>query len=358
MTNFLAQNGLWLLAFVIGAALFFLLGRRGQTGADAGLTGLVESIKAAQSELSGKISLVAESQSHLQKSVSEQLSGQNQSLQKNLEERLTDLKQRIAIFDVAQEKIGQLSQQVTSLQDVLSNKQARGAFGEVRLQDLVQDVLPPSLYSFQASLTNGARVDCLINLPNPPGPMGIDAKFPLESYRLYIAADNDALRRECAKKMEQDIKKHINDIAAKYILPGETSDSAILFLPSEAVFAELHVNFESLLQYAYRQKVWIVSPTTLMATMNTVRGIWRDVQLREQADEIQRAMHGLLADVSRLEERVGNLVRHYAQGEEDLRQIRTSTEKIARAGERIAAIEFTDTPAANEQIDKPLKLIK
>jgi DNA recombination protein RmuC len=261
---------------------------------------------------------------------------------------VTDLRERLVRIDEAQKKIGDLSTQVVSLQEVLSNKQARGAFGEVQLNDLVQNALPPQAYDFQYTLSTGARVDCLLKLPNPPGSIAIDAKFPLESYHLLRAvAAGDAPALAAAQRAFQlAMRKHIGDIRDKYILPGETAESALLFLPSESIYAELHANFPAIVDESYKARVWIVSPTTMMATLNTVRAVLKDVRMREQAGEIQKAVGLMLGDVRRLDERVENLKKHFAQTEKDLRDIDISTTSITKRGERILDTDLGDTPAA------------
>ncbi|WP_421708097.1 DNA recombination protein RmuC [Algihabitans sp.] len=259
---------------------------------------------------------------------------------------MTDLRERLAVIDRAQKNITELSSQVVGLQDILSNKQARGAFGEVQLQDLVQSALPPSAYDFQATLASGRRADCLIKLPNPPGPIAIDAKFPLESYQALRQAEEESARIAAQRAFANDLRKHVKDIAERYIVPGETAESALLFLPSEAVYAELHANFPNVVEESYRARVWIVSPTTMMATLNTVRAVLRDVRMREQAGVIQTEVQTLLEDVARLDQRVGKLETHFDQASRDIRDIRISTDKITKRGERIKDLELEDEEAA------------
>lgn len=291
--------------------------------------------------------------------VERSLREQEQALSRVVHERLekteqatgqivTDLRERLVRIDEAQKKIGDLSTQVVSLQQILSNKQARGAFGEVQLNDLVQSILPPSAYEFQCTLGTGSRVDCLLRLPNPPGSIAIDAKFPLESYHLLRAVEpGDAAGLLAAQRAFQSaMRKHIGDIREKYIVPGETAESALLFLPSEAIYAELHANFAGIVDESYKARVWIVSPTTMMATLNTVRAVLKDVRMREQAGEIQKAVGQLLEDVRRLDERVGKLRGHFTQTENDLRGIETSTTSITRRGERIKEVNLGEQPTA------------
>lgn len=257
-------------------------------------------------------------------------------------ETLNRLGERLAVIDKAQQTITDLSQQMVSLQDILSNKQARGAFGEIQLNDLVSAALPPSAYSLQATLENGKRVDCLLNLPNPPGPIAIDAKFPLESFQLLRDADDDAAKTAAARSFSADVRKHVGDIADKYIVTGKTADSALMFLPSEAIYAELHANHRNIIEESFRRRVWIVSPTTLMATLNTVRAVLKDARMKEQAGLIQQEVHKLMDDMSRLDDRVGKLRTHFEQASKDIGQIETSTRKIMSRGEKIEAIEVGD----------------
>jgi len=253
---------------------------------------------------------------------------------------LKQLHERLAVIDTAQKNITGLSEQMVGLQDILSNKQARGAFGEIQLNDLVKSILPPSAYAFQVTMSNSKRADCVLDLPNPPGPIVIDSKFPLESYHLLRNADGEADQKIALRSLGAAIIKHIQDIKEKYIIPGETAESALMFLPSEAIYAELHASLPEIVEKSYRSKVWIVSPTTLMATLNTVRAVLKDVHMREQAGVIQNEVQIMLEDVKRLDDRVEKLHTHMRQADADLNQIGTSTEKITKRGERITEIEL------------------
>ncbi|MBQ9235183.1 MAG: DNA recombination protein RmuC [Alphaproteobacteria bacterium] len=258
------------------------------------------------------------------------------------DETLAGLRERLAKIDAAQQKISSLSEQVVSLQEVLSNKQARGAFGEIQLNDLVTSILPPSVYTFQAMLSNGKKADCLLRLPNPPGAIVIDAKFPLESYYALRNAADEREKIEAARFFRASVAKHIKDISEKYIVAGETAESALMFLPSEAIYAELHANFVDVVEASYKAKVWIVSPTTLMATLNTVRAVLKDARMRKQAGVIQKEVGILLEDIARLDERVGNLDRHFKQACDDVEQIKTSSGKINRKIQKIEEVELED----------------
>tara|TARA_A100001037_G_scaffold198353_1_gene177442 strand:+ start:6151 stop:7380 length:1230 start_codon:yes stop_codon:yes gene_type:complete len=319
-----------------------------------------------QGELAGRLTQLSETQVTNQNRLIDLMQSQERAVSKKLEERLADLgqrfgegmeksrvsqqtslgelKERLVRIDAAQKNIEELSSQVVGLQDILSNKQARGAFGEVQLTDLVKSIMPPNFYSFQATLSGGRRVDCLLNLPYPPGPIAIDAKFPLESYRLLVDAGSDRDKNQARKLLATDVLKHVSDISEKYIIPGETAESALLFLPSEAVYAELHANLPDVIERSWKSKVWVVSPTTLMATLNTIRAVLKDSQMREQAHVIQREIMILLQDIGRLDGRVGKLENHFRQAEDDLRQIRVSTEKITKRGNKIEEIELQGEP--------------
>lgn len=252
---------------------------------------------------------------------------------------LTQLQERLAAIDRAQDNITKLSGDVLSLQDILSNKQTRGAFGEIQLRDIVSKALPSDSYAMQYTLSNGKRADCLIHLPNPPGPIVIDSKFPLEAYEALRAADNDHAMKLAVAQMKVAVKKHINDISEKYIIEGETADGALMFLPSEAVYAELHANFPELVRAGFDARVWIVSPTTCMATLNTMRAILKDARMREQAGEIRKMLRNLHRDVELVVERAGKLETHFDQARRDVEGISTAAE---RAGKRAAKLDNFD----------------
>ena len=263
---------------------------------------------------------------------------------------LGELQTRLETIDKAQANIEKLSGNVLSLQDILSNKQTRGAFGEIQLHDIVQKALPKDAYTMQATLSNGRRADCLIHLPNPPGPIVIDAKFPLEAYEALRRADTPRALQEAAQQMRTAVRTHIRAIAEKYILEGETADGALMFLPSEAVYAELHANFPDLVREGFAVKVWIVSPTTCMATLNTMRAVLKDARMREQAGAIRRELALLYSDVDRLGTRVENLDRHFGQAAKDIEEIKISSDKATKRARRLDNFDFEelapDRPAA------------
>lgn len=356
-------------AGALALAAFVLL-RNGKRDASDEIARTTERLAAQQAELAGRLSQIAEADAASQKALSERLQNQEIAITKTLEERLADvtkkvgdtlqqtstkssetmtkLQERLAVIDAAQKNITDLSAQVVQLQDVLTNRQARGAFGEIQLQDLVQAALPPSAYEFQKTLSNNRRADCMLNLPNPPGPIAIDAKFPLESYHALRAAKDDAAKTQYARAFAADVLKHVRDIADRYIIPGETAESALMFLPSEAVYAELHANHPDTVDKSYRARVWIVSPTTLMATLNTVRAVLKDASMQEQAGLIQTEVRKLLIDVGRIDERVDKLQTHFRQAQEDIGKIRTSTNKVTSRGEKIELIELGEGAEAEE----------
>ncbi len=266
---------------------------------------------------------------------------------------LGELQIRLETIDKAQANIEKLSGNVLSLQDILSNKQARGAFGEIQLHDIVQKALPSDAYEMQVTLSNGKRADCLVHLPNPPGPIVIDAKFPLEAYEAMRRADTPRAVQEAAQAMRASVRAHIRAISEKYIIEGETADGALMFLPSEAVYAELHANFPEVVREGFAARVWIVSPTTCMATLNTMRAVLKDARMREQAGAIRKELGELYKDVDRLSERVGNLDRHFSQAAKDIEEIKVSSDKASRRARRLDNFDFEELAQADA---KPLPL--
>ena len=358
----MADNAQLILLIIVIVALlvnfvFILLNRRSQNMEKFG-----DILLRGQAELAGRLSQLGEYTLQEQGKISQAINEQKLAVLKIMDEKLlavtksvgeglqqntaktnetlTDLRERLAKIDVAQQKISSLSEQVVSLQEVLSNKQARGAFGEIQLNDLVSSILPPSAYEFQFILSNTKRADCLLKLPNPPGSIVIDAKFPLESYSALRSASNDREKVEAERFFRASVLKHIKDISEKYIVAGETAESALMFLPSEAVYAELHANFTDVVEASYRSKVWIVSPTTLMATLNTVRAVLKDAKMREQAGVIQKEVGTLIEDVARLDSRIDSLSKHFKLANEDVDGIRISSGKIGRRIQKIEDLEL------------------
>ncbi len=271
----------------------------------------------------------------------------------NTAENLQKLNERLAVIDRAQKNISELATQVTSLQSVLSNKQERGAFGQGRMEIIVRDGLPKDCYAFQHTLSNRMRPDCVVFLPDKR-PLVIDAKFPLEAVTAYREAKGDDERRQAAARVRQDMAKHVGDIAEKYLIPGETQDIALMFVPSESVYAELHDGFDDVVQKAFRAKIVIVSPSLLMIAIHVIQQIQKDARMREAAGRIQTEVGILIDDVRRMSERVAKLGQHFSQANEDVRQILISTQKVEQRGARIKDVEFEEDGLTAEVIPAPM----
>jgi DNA recombination protein RmuC len=322
----------------------------------------VQGLADGQERLAGGLTHVSETQAVSQTAMLQLMERRLAQVQAGMAETLTgtatrtarslgELQQRLETIDRAQANIEKLSGNVLSLQDILSNKQTRGAFGEIQLNDLVRRALPPDAYTMQATLSNGRRADCLIHLPNPPGPIVVDSKFPLEAYEALRRAETPAALTEAARGMRLAVRAHIRAIADRYILDGETADGALMFLPSEAVYAELHATFPEVVREGFAAKVWIVSPTTCMATLNTMRAVLKDARMREHAGAIRRELSELYRDVERLGLRVENLDRHFNMAAKDIADIRISSDKAARRARRLDNFDFEElAPAREDQI--------
>ncbi len=254
-----------------------------------------------------------------------------------------DVMKRLTIIDEAQKKITELSSSVVNLQEILVDKRSRGAFGEVQLVNLIRNVIPETHFSLQHSLSNGKRVDCLLILPAPSGNIAIDSKFPLESYQHMVSPDiSKDLKHQAEARFRQDIRKHIEDIAEKYILPPETADGAMMFIPAEAIFAEIHAHYPDLVELANRQKVWLVSPTTMMAVLTTARAVLKDAATRKQVHLIQEHLIALSQDFSRFEERMNHLAKHIQQAQQDVEQVHMSSKKISSRFAKIEKVELLE----------------
>lgn len=264
-------------------------------------------------------------------------------------ETFTDVIKRLALIDAAQKKITELSSNVVSLQEILTDKRSRGAFGEVQLSGLIRNVLPEQHFAFQYSLSTGKRADCMLFLPEPSGNIAIDAKFPLENFRLLAdSATPDAERRAAEQQFKIDIRKHIQDIAEKYIIPGETADGAIMFIPAEAVFAEIHARHPDLVEFAQRAKVWLVSPTTMMAILTTARAVLKDAATRKQLHVIQKHLHLLGNDFDRFQKRMDSLAKRIEQAHTDAAEVHISARKISQRFGQIEKVEL-EGEAVSEQ---------
>ena len=324
----------------------------------------IQKLSEGQERLTGGLQTVSEAQAKAQLSMINMMEERLAKVQIQMTENLShssrrtaqslgDLQQRLTTIDKAQEKITKLSGDVLSLQDILSNKQTRGAFGEIQLTDIVSKALPSDGFQLQATLSNGKRADCLIKLPNPPGPIVVDSKFPLEAYEALRNASSETETSSAVRLFRTSVRKHIKDISEKYIIEGETADGAILFLPSEAVYAELHANFPDIVREGFSARVWIVSPTTCMATLNTMRAILKDASMREQAGAIRNELTLLYHDIDRLGVRVESLDRHFNQAAKDISDIKISSDKAGRRAKRLDNFDFEEI--SNENLEKVIK---
>lgn len=334
----------WLLPALIAAAillaiLLVLAARRGRQAEDlARLAASIEALAAAQDRQAAR--------------TEDRLREQERALAARLDvaaqrtqETAGAIQQRLAVIDAARGNIEALGSQVTSLAAVLGNKQARGALGEVQLRDLLADRLPPEGFRWQHTLSNGTRCDALVLLPFPPGPIAVDSKFPLESWVALQDAPGEQARSLARRRFAADVRRHVSDIAEKYLLAGETAEGALMFVPAEAIQAALQAEFADLVAEAARRGVHIVGPSTLWAVLNTMRGLLRDARLQAEARRIRGEVEKLAEDTARLERRVAALRTHHAAMGQDMREIETSAEKIARRGEAIRALDIPDDPS-------------
>jgi DNA recombination protein RmuC len=334
-------------------------------------TAVGEELKQTRDTLHALKLSLSESMHEYREAMAERLAETTQSLNGRIDERLgeisgkvnerldegfrktnetfTSVMTRLATIDEAQKKIESLTGSVVSLQELLGDKRARGAFGEVQLEGLVRNVLPTSAYEMQATLSNGTRADCVLKLPAPTGKVAVDSKFPLENYHRMFAADASEIERAAAQKQfRQDLRRHIDAIASKYIVGGETSDGAVMFVPAEAVFAEIHAHHGEVVDYAMVRRVWIVSPTTLMAVLNTARAVLKDVETRRQVHVIKDCLGKLAGDFNRFDERMRDLARHIKQAHDDVEKVQVSSNKITQRFAQIEAVELGEvegTPA-------------
>ena len=311
----------------------------------------------SQSEMQGRMQTMAEifgsRQSEMTQAIRERLDGMTSRIGQTMvdqtkatHESLAKLQERLAVIDNAQSNISALAGQVVTLQSILSNKQTRGAFGQARMETIVADGLPMGAYEFQATLSNGTRPDCLVLMPNGAPSLAIDAKFPLEAWNAIRAAEGAEEKRLAENQFRRDMDIHIKDVSSKYLVQGETQDTAFLFVPSESVFAEIHENFENVIQKAHRARVVIVSPSLLMLSIQVIQSVLKDARMREQAHLIQGEVVRLIEDVSRVDERVRKLAGHFAMAQKDVDEVLVSTSKVTKRGLRIEALEFGEMPPA------------
>src|SRR4051812_26184085 len=310
----------------------------------------------SQSEITGRLQTVAEvfgsRQSDFARLISERLEGLQHRVGQGLEastrhqgEHLTKLNERLAVIDAAQKNLTDLTGEVVGLKDILANKQARGAYGQGRMEAIIRDGLPGGAYQFQATLSNRTRPDCLVRLPGDERGLVVDAKFPLECFTQFRAATSDEARQKAGQRVRADIGVHVRSLAEKYLIPGETQDMALMFVPAESVYADLAEHFDDVVQKAHRARIVIVSPSLLTLAIQVMQALVRDARVREEARVIQTEVQKLLEDVSRLDSRVAKLDAHFRQAQEDVAQIRVSTDKIVKRSERIETLEFEDSEA-------------
>lgn len=312
------------------------------SGQTAVLHSMETRLSAVQQQLQDRLADNAMRSTRALTDMRERMNTALQGSSKQTANSLTQLQERLAVIDKAQDNITKLSGDVLGLQDILSNKQTRGAFGEIQLNDILEKALPADSYTLQATLSNGKRADCLIHLPNPPGPIVIDSKFPLESYEALRAADTKSEQESAARAFRAAVRSHIRAISERYIIDGETADGALMFLPSEAVYAELHGNFGDVVREGFDARVWIVSPTTCMATLNTMRAILKDARMREQAGAIRKTLRLLHRDVELVVDRVGKLDTHFAQARADLDGIGVAAERAGKRATHLDNFDFAE----------------
>lgn len=351
------------LAAVLAVLLVIVLwrGARGRSAAEAEAEMKADreeeqmaAILKAQSEMQGRMATMAElfgsRQADLNRVINERLDGMTQRLgatmteqTRSTHENLTRLQERLAVIDTAQNNIQALAKDVVGLQAILSNKQTRGAFGQARMETIVADGLPMGAYAFQPTLSSGARPDCTVTMPNDSPDLVIDAKFPLEAWNAMrdIPADNPDALRAAAQRFRRDVEVHIRDISEKYLIRGETQDTAFMFVPSESIFADIHEKFEAIVERAHRSRVIIVSPSLLMLSIQVIQAVLKDARMREQAHLIQGEVVRLMEDLSRLDDRVRKLQGHFIQAEKDIDLILTSSEKLTKRGAKIEALDFS-----------------
>jgi DNA recombination protein RmuC len=299
------------------------------------------SFRNATQHLSGSVEAMAKTMDGRLEQISGRVSERLDEGFKKTNETFVSVMARLATIDEAQKKIDGLTTNVVSLQELLGDKRSRGAFGEVQLEGLVRNIMPPQSYAMQYTLPNSTRADCVLMLPEPTGMVAVDAKFPLENYHRMFDATLAASEQTLAQRQfKADIKKHVDDIGGKYIIPGVTSDGAVMFVPAEAVFAEIHAHHPDLIDYAMQRRVWVVSPTTLMAVLNTARAVMKDVETRKQVHIIQDELGKLGKDFGRFDERMKKLAEHIRQANKDVDEVQISSRKITEQFAKIERVEL------------------
>jgi len=348
----LGGPGMALMLLVAAAVVLFGLVAARRNAARQRAAGLqFAELMKAQTEMQGRLAAMAEvfgsRQAETNQAINARLDGLTQRLGQSISEQtrathenLRRLQERLAVIDNAQTNIQSLAKDVVGLQAILSNKQTRGAFGQSRMETIVADALPTGAYQFQPQLSNGVRPDCTIRMPNGQPPLVVDAKFPLEAWNAMTTAKSPDAAKAAGQQFRRDMETHVRDIAEKYLVAGETQDTAFLFVPSESIFAGIHEHFEAVVQRAQRSRIVIVSPSLLMLSVQVLQALLKDQRMREQAHVIQGEVVRLMDDLTRLDDRVRKLHGHFTAAQKDVDQILTSTEKLARRGLRIGELEF------------------
>jgi DNA recombination protein RmuC len=341
-----------LLVVVAGLAALIAIRSGGQSrsAAESELAAFVKAHGEQTGRLQTMVEMMGQRQSELASSVSQRLDGLGHRIGQSMtdttrstHESLSKLHERLAVIDRAQSNITELSSQMVELQSVLANKQTRGAFGQARMEAIIQDGLPQGSYSFQATLSNRRRPDCLVLFPNDAPALVIDSKFPLEAWNA-LQADDPAAQKRAETQFRQDVRTHITAIRERYFLAGETQDTAFMFVPSESIFADIHERFDDVVQFAHRNRVVIVSPSLLMLSIQVIQAVLRDSRIKEQAHVVRDEVIRLMDDIGRLDDRVRKLQNHFGQANRDIDDILISTRKISNRGEKIDALDFGDAP--------------
>ncbi|SFL33072.1 DNA recombination protein RmuC [Bradyrhizobium sp. NFR13] len=366
VTAGMALLGFGLLALTLLLVIATIIARSGSRGAAMAMAQAIRAdeleerlseVLKAQNEATGRVDAMGQAlagrQADMARAVSERLDsvthrvGQSmEQTTRNTMESLSALHERLGIIDNAHKNLTELTSQVTTLRDVLANKQSRGAFGQARMESIVKDGMPSGAYAFQHTLSSGKRPDCVIFLPDQR-PLCIDAKFPLEAVTALHDARSDEEKKYAAQRLRADVMKHVSDIAEKYLVAGETQDTALMFVPSESVYAEIHDGFDDIIQKAYRARVVLVSPSLLMLAIQVMQQILKDARMRDAADQIRTEVLNLGDDLTRLRDRVMKLQTHFGQANEDVRQILISADKIEKRAGRIEELDFSKSDAAD-----------
>jgi DNA recombination protein RmuC len=356
LLDLLIAAAVFALLLLIAAVIFSWRAQRSRKAESLAAMRRTAELEYRIAELSGALKGLAEQSQGTQMQLVSTLDERLDKATERTGQSLKQLHERLAVIDAAQKNIAQLSSEMLGLKDILSNKQARGAYGQARMEAIIRDGLHAAAYAFQGTLSNGTRPDCLVTLPDSTVKLVIDAKFPLEAFNALKSASGENDIRNAEARLRGDVLKHVRDIAEKYLISGETHETAIMFVPSESVYAELYEKFDDVIQKAHRARVIIASPNVLMLLVQTLQAIFKDVRMREQAGLIKVEVTRLLEDVTRLRERVGDLQKHFGAAATDLEKLGVSADKITRRGARIESLDLEEPPVTSG-VDRP-KLVE